>query len=202
MASSKMHRPDRQWTEVFHVQAPDRAGIRLASRCPSMSRNQAIRTLLVGVLLVAAGGCASQQPFTSIVRRPVPIAAPHDKVFHAVLDAIDDEDLLVHRVDHHQGVITTRVVSLTRGVPRQLQDLCLPFGLEPGRLDASDYSIRLIVASEGSDSSTVELTPRLRFLLTDTPDKWHDCPVEGPLERILIESIVENIDRDPRARGD
>jgi hypothetical protein len=103
-------------------------------------------------------------------------------------------------VDHNLGIVTTRAVSLTRNVPSAIEDLCLPFGLEAGPLDETSYSLKIIVRAEGSDSSTVEITPRFRFLLSDTPDRWHDCPVEGPLEREMAHSIEENTRLENRNR--
>jgi hypothetical protein len=166
-----------------------------------MSGRHPLRTVLLGATLIAIGGCAAaERPFTSTVRREVLIQASHDEVFDAVLDAIDFEALYVDRVDHHVGVVTTRAIGLTRNVPSEIEDMCLPFGLQAGPLDSASYSLRVVVMKESAHSSTVQVTPRFRFLLSDTPEKWHECPVEGPLERDLVREIERNVDLDPRDR--
>lgn len=167
-----------------------------------MSGRHARYAFLLGATLIAIGGCAAsaERSYPSTARREVLISASHDEVFDAVLDAIDYEDLYVARVDHHVGVITTRAVSLTRNVPSEIEDMCLPFGLQAGPLDAASYSLRVVVSKEDSETSTVQVTPRFRFLLSDTPEQWHECPVEGPLERDLVRAIEEKVDLDPRDR--
>jgi hypothetical protein len=168
-----------------------------------MRRSLAMRTFVLGVIVIAMSSCAAYEPpYASTPRREVLFQASHEKVFDAVLNTIDDEDLYVNRVDHHLGVVTTRAVSLSRNVPREIEEMCLPFGVEAGSFDAASYSLRIIVRSEGSDSSTVEVTPRFRLLLSDTPYLWRDCPVEGPLEREFVQMIQVNVNLDQRLRID
>jgi uncharacterized lipoprotein len=152
------------------------------------------RTLLIFTSAVALlSGCV-----TDNVKFPTPTAnfmpkrvysVPHDKVWQAVLDALDKNNIAVVESDKSSGIIQTDYIAGPSGV-------MIPLGIS----QSTRYKYNVSLRDESDGSVKVKVICKIEDTMSNGHDstQWHDATsqnaaLEDKLETWLYEQIEQGL---------